>query len=484
MGKSKKKLKFFRDQIETHLIDSGLRGFVYLKNATSAYQRFIWVAVCLATTCLTYHDVYVTTMTFLEKPTWTKMIMHSVIPLEIPDLKICILLNNEEFGSFLRDDFNEKFLNDTKNNVVNFSHLYENFTDDFLSVYAKSRNFSYSPFLLFSMNLLIDLTKFEMPGNELDSHIRYDSAMRAFQTLFPPNLLDSSEVIRHVGAAVWQEMNFSIATSRDAFNFSPVQFSLMKHVSWLGQTEIPNYLQTCVAIPSNIMLFHDRLSYVKVQLDGKRLYGNGDSSFVFIYFGPDRFPFVFSENVFHVEKLKILFATIRKTEIYSSRPSALQDCSDDNSELECRLKCQAAYTYRRCACRPSFSAFLSQLNALKFCNFTEISKRNAACSYNVFMESVKHCGTQCLTICRRKLYTVDREYRGETDLVDLRFSCDSFIYPEFREVEAISFKQLLSQLGGNLSLWMGASFIALLHGCMFVIELPFLFVKYMRGEIS
>jgi len=49
----------------------------------------------------------------------------------------------------------------------------------------------------------------------------------------------------------------------------------------------------------------------------------------------------------------------------------------------------------------------------------------------------------------------------------------SFAYPKFQEVLEMDDKALLSSLGGSLSLWIGCSFMALIHVVVYCVRLPF-----------
>ena len=50
---------------------------------------------------------------------------------------------------------------------------------------------------------------------------------------------------------------------------------------------------------------------------------------------------------------------------------------------------------------------------------------------------------------------------------------DPFTFSEYHEVLILEGRQLLSALGGNLSFWIGASMLALLHIVVFIARMPF-----------
>ncbi len=58
----------------------------------------------------------------------------------------------------------------------------------------------------------------------------------------------------------------------------------------------------------------------------------------------------------------------------------------------------------------------------------------------------------------------------------------SFVYPTFQEVPALTTKQFLAQLGGNLSLWLGSSFLVLVHMLVFLVRMTITYPKKKDGQ--
>ena len=64
-------------------------------------------------------------------------------------------------------------------------------------------------------------------------------------------------------------------------------------------------------------------------------------------------------------------------------------------------------------------------------------------------------------------------YERKSSQTEVKIYPVSFLYPRMEEIEAMTAKQFLAQLGGNLSLWIGASFHVLVHMVLFIVTLPF-----------
>jgi len=83
------------------------------------------------------------------------------------------------------------------------------------------------------------------------------------------------------------------------------------------------------------------------------------------------------------------------------------------------------------------------------------------------------CAKNCLRDCETRLlslYAIPYEVVNNTGTI-LSVAVDPFLYPYVEEFELIDLRQYLGSLGGNLSLWLGASFIVLLHLVVFILKI-------------
>ncbi len=65
----------------------------------------------------------------------------------------------------------------------------------------------------------------------------------------------------------------------------------------------------------------------------------------------------------------------------------------------------------------------------------------------------------------------------------LLIKIDSEVYPEFREESVIHWYQLMGDLGGVIGLWLGASFVGVLHFIEFVLR-DFIWTRRLKRVIS
>lgn len=162
------------------------------------------------------------------------------------------------------------------------------------------------------------------------------------------------------------------------------------------------------------------------------------------------------------------------------------------------LACRSAYITEHCGCEPIFSTFLTRIiTDRKGCrpklNPKELTipgfTKSEECR-NITKSKLRlSCDRLCKEPCERKIWGLSvKEYHDEIlnssghNFTSLEIYIDSFIYPLFEEKYLTETKQFLSQLGGNLSLWIGASFLVLFHIGVFIAKLPVDYWQYRKNE--
>jgi len=84
------------------------------------------------------------------------------------------------------------------------------------------------------------------------------------------------------------------------------------------------------------------------------------------------------------------------------------------------------------------------------------------------------CYKNCETVLFSSTISPDESYASATNASTMiRLRCLKFVYQNVLEYKTMEEMQLITSLGGNLSLYLGASFLALIHICVFFVKLPF-----------
>jgi len=193
-------------------------------------------------------------------------------------------------------------------------------------------------------------------------------------------------------------------------------------------------------------------------------------------------------NVLYIDQG--IFATVGVQLLghFKPLPSAQKPCSKVEIRTDCRLRYMLAYMRTNCLCTPLFSGLVSAQPTKGFPYCQERADINSTSlnipGYNATPECVKGSSVigkesinsgNCLPLCEQRIFNYIHLPNSDTNnsqVTKLSIWVDPFMYPLFEDVYLTDPKQFLAQLGGSLSLWLGANFLVLLHSCVFLIKWP------------
>lgn len=165
-------------------------------------------------------------------------------------------------------------------------------------------------------------------------------------------------------------------------------------------------------------------------------------------------------------------------------------CSAEEPQFDCMARCTANYIMRICRCFPLtwFSA-VDNSDKLPFCGEATTSKSrytsrgwppeiphlsDKRCDpIFVSFNPDQDCDGRCQVKCEYRILGYDRleSLINADNSTYVQLQVNRFVYPYFEEFLIMNQMTFLSNLGGNFSLWLGASFVAVLHVIVFLIRM-------------
>lgn len=176
--------------------------------------------------------------------------------------------------------------------------------------------------------------------------------------------------------------------------------------------------------------------------------------------------------------------------VYWSQPLKRRSCSVDSTFMDCYKACRIKLLQTNCKCEPMSNFQQLRLPTLPICgtyhnhsgilnpyaipflaegncvNLTKFGLDDSFCHANCF----ESCQTLMLT---HNIYPHDNEINLFNNAAIYISKISTFSYPEVVELKSMELRDLITCLGGNLSLWLGASFLAIIHIVVFFFTIPF-----------
>jgi len=249
-------------------------------------------------------------------------------------------------------------------------------------------------------------------------------------------------------------------------------------VSWIGHQPTTNAFSFCFMLNSTVLHFKctvcgPTLTY---QINSMNLLPSRG----FVMFGSEPCLNTFSSNFIEITPNSFNTFYFRLDQTYKLQTRDQNTCQLDGHKFDCVAKCFIDTIWQQCQCKPLLAAFYSLTEKCDrhFCAFNTSSD---SCMTNKPI-NMSMCEERCKQMCLNTFISFSlRDAPIADNITSMRLRTDSFIYPIFSETWQIQPKQFLAQLGGNLSFWIGASFLALLHIVVSLVRVPF---SYQRSSSS
>lgn len=174
--------------------------------------------------------------------------------------------------------------------------------------------------------------------------------------------------------------------------------------------------------------------------------------------------------------------------LYLSKSLNRRPCLIDSPYGNCYVNCRAFKIQKLCKCDP-LSTFRLQTSHQPICGTVSLFDvknqwripriTEMACSnLSIFGLDDSDCDVICPESCETLLlsHRIDPS-QNESVFVDYNFimiqEISTFTFPLVVETLSMELRDLITSLGANLSIWLGASFLALIHIIVFFVKIPF-----------
>lgn len=446
---------------------TGIKAFGFLSNAKSMWEKLLWSGAILIGIGFTIWDVHDTIRLYSSYPTVTKMHLRTDRPFNLSPVTLGYPFNPEKLNywglNISRISQVERFLSEipTALDVLNFL--------DPETLDQHDQNFF--KFLYISSLFVSELTKSEL--HKSDSTASSSELIQLIRMFFLSHNVSLEDLARAVGRAQCRLIKLSIfrlelgSLEIERDHISP-EILCQNGVQWTGSNPSMRDLSVLsIRIPEIAGSFERLTTYWSLKFEGN-VYLKSSIEYFSIHFTHDKIVTPDAENTLTLIYRKRLDVVAKPLGRYKSLSTKKFQCSSENSISNCLLRCRSNYIQQRYRCVPLFFVWL-ELNSTKLPLCSDLRHE-----FSSLDESKCVCEENCKLPCIKLIYSLIPypPYAIDGNWTQVNIGIDCYSYPSFEEIEAISTKQFLGQLGGNLSLWIGSSFLVLLHVCVFMIQIP------------
>lgn len=487
----------FSEQWKIFCTSTAIKGFFYLHNSRSYFEKFFWLSALTCGISLTITDVVETVTRFTTQTSQASLTVINNQSFSFVSPFIC---HNENFGdlktspnftNFLNSSFFQESLNSLI--ILNFTEYLENQLTQFWADIRNQFNYNdksapivlnissnFHDILYLSLTMLSYMSSVDLFGysNIVDKRVPpFLPKLAIFNQALSHQNVTPDRIIKQIGAAFWCAMGLTV--------YSKTVGNILNHcrpeqINWVGmRLDFPTKNDyVCVKIIPETLLFTSTHHYAQASFTSWNLFDKKLENPVLMFTGDHRLLPNENRNIIRFSEGQESYVTVQIVSIINSLNT--NHCSTVPVS-DCFLQCRANSIYHFCNCRPLFTEFLPEFFSVTNLSLCKIDFQNNyfryihKCSSLNFSESVSSCVNSCTIMCNRRIYnymsTGNSVTANRTTSIIIRI--DSMIFPLFEEKSVISIKLFLTQLGGNLGLWLGASFLGLLHIFVFILKLPF-----------
>lgn len=523
---------------------TGIKAFSFAQAADNHLERVFWYLAILIGTGGTIYDIWVTLSTFTSGLTRTQVLLMTSDNLELEDPTLCIqyrvaemnfggIANSNKLTQDFLQSFNQSFMdviayeadkimedrinrykNDTFDNLVDEYLFDENFQILMALMLSWLSSISHSQYYSTSdIQEIKDVWGYPVSKNFGSNLVLANSASNATRQLaleLSRQNFNHSRAIPILGELLCNWMNVSLVTTRLGHSTSPEDkvFCGRSDINWVGAMPLePSDADfICFQLPESLFNFSLRTDVSSIRFQRDLLYGkNHDQQLsAFLDFSPDRVMLPRSQNLLVIPIDTRQAFSVQIVSVYKR----MGKCSSEHSYSGCTLDCRNQLIADACGCAP-LQQYRGKIK--RVCGFYDFSNDTELSSDKIpgYSDSVKcklirlsakaggdsllnSCFTQCKSYCdftvisyRYNDISRDTHYRNNpTNLNEtyLSINVDVFSYSIIEELPFYGPKQLLSSLGGNLSLYVGASFLVLIHIFIYWIKQPLIKLSLYLGK--
>lgn len=476
---------------------TGIKAFGFAQKAKSPFERLFWSCLIVLGSFLTIFDVYQTVETFLQYPTSTKITLINNDSLNLGEPTLCMDVKLVNFTALPYDP-----------NILNK-------TAEWLSTNEESllnSTFTHAGDLL--IQLIANTIQVEQGvlGGQIAQngnpklilpHFQYSSNLLPLVTANIANLNFSiGKLAKRVAAYLCRRIKLKIhfydySGDDDIYFDRKDDVCLPELMLWLGVTsENPQKTILCVKLPNKFFRFGSSSDYLTIKFYEDSLRSNeelvsDEEQSATLDFSGTQVRLKSVENSLWIPVYNGQTIGLYVIGKYERLNLSKSPCSS-GTKSQCLLRCRHNYIRSECGCTPVFD----EKNSIITCgNFylnpspdrifvPGFNLTNPAClKIKMKFQPDSECESKCYSPCLYQIlsyYYMPGKNASAGKGSRMAIFVDSFSFHEFKEILLISSKQLLGSIGGSLSLYLGASFVVLIHIIVFWLSELFSHYKHLQ----
>lgn len=507
---------------------TGIRAFAFANSSRTWIERCFWFAAISVCIGFTISDVSRAINMYLSHPTATRVKILNNRSLEFGSPTFCveIALNHMISKNFMADTNNVLNLFKSVRNLTWFlKYLSNEMTLDRQEVNSDKvitvieQNSTLNSIISLVTIVLTSIVRaqhsvqtsgskydyfwgytiqskaYDSNGTKIVNLVTHGSETTASVALYlSENGYSFSEMLPIVAEILCHKMLFATKSTRiyNGGKRSKEVCSAAK-ISWLGPAPFnPNTNDLlCMGIDKSFFSFSTIEDVTTIMVDLKKLYTEEalkPDGWVYLDFAGEPVFFPRSQNVFYAEIGSQINVNIQLQGIHKKVKTPINDCSMIPEE-NCLFQCRNRYIQKYCGCNPLLDTEDNKNSCIPMCgtykgplNQTDSRQVPGFERCLIIREAsfppLPDCDSNCKQeLCESFVLTFILTPRSRFDDSKLptymRFYAETFQFPLMEEVSLYGAKELIGFLGGNLSFYLGANFLVLLHTILYWIQAPF-----------
>lgn len=480
---------------------TGIKAFVFASHAKSKIEVFFWYFLIILGTFLTCMDVVIVVQNYLCFPAGTKINLIHNATLNFGEPTLCIMITLPSVNLSTNE------VSELLKNIINFDFLLDaNQSGPLLNGYNDYWN-------LLSI-LVSDTVAVEESVFTQEMDIKFDSVSHLFNYSSEKSAMVSKHMhslnisLRTVAGMVGVNFCKKYRVRAHFYNYTgennipSSQFELCEsqYVTWFGYTpEIHDDHSLCIKLPNKMFTFASNqdfssIKWIEPDVNEKMVKESERFGSIEFFGGPLHLQG--SENVLWIPLYTGLTIGLRLTGQYQEMNHQKSPCGAD-LRSNCQMRCRYQFIRSKCGCQPLFDD--ENDGKLPICgSFNSLNSKSLAVpGFNLsnpecyqiklsFQPDYK-CASKCYPPCAYAVLASTYMPGKKTDEIGgtrVALFVETFRFHQITEIALISVRQFFSSIGGCLSLYLGASFIVLIHIVVFWLSESTKFaVLYLKSKL-
>lgn len=463
---------------------TGIRGFVHAENAQNLCEKLMWYCIIVIAAGLTGWDVHDSLKYFLSNPTSTRLsIMNNASIAFEPTLCVPFSthfenvneMSNESVSKLLTDTWPQLSarINSTEI-IISTDSLMKVLSLSLAVVNSNSRAQYLGSFRSAKYNYNYSWAFVRLQPRATNNWILEGyNQVKSAADWFRRNNVKMEDLMRISGALLCRFSLIFFEFSSDSVGQNHT--CLINEISWVGLQPLYPFADFfCLPFPSRYFIYNASSDVTTLTVQLPPSFQPQAPPVITMDLSGDPVISLRTKNILRISMNSHLTVQIQISAKYKQINHLDNSCTRNNAQPVCLISCIQEYIEKWCHCSPVPKLKKVQSGQPE-CHVESFARSKSENSTNCrqlqtnfqitelcFPKSVKQC----------EYYVVFFTYLPmlPTNLPNtssVHFFVDTFDYAVSEEFYLVSFKQFLSSLGGNLSLYLGASFLAIFHAFYF-----------------